>query len=111
MNHQFMLGHVYMFFDVTLGLDIDYCKAISAAIFDGNVVNIEYKEVTTETRFKELAAGNVDVLLGNTSPTIQNDVKEATSGVGFSFSQPYFYAGLTMGGVPPYVFHSASSSL
>jgi general L-amino acid transport system substrate-binding protein len=87
-------------------LDIDYCKAISAAIFNGNVGNIVYKVVTTETRFLELAAGNVDVLLGNTAPSIQNDVKEATSGFGFTFSQPYFYAGLTMGGVPPYVFNS-----
>jgi ABC-type amino acid transport substrate-binding protein len=93
-----------MTFDSMLGLDIDYCKAFSAAIFDVNVQNIVYQEVTPETRFAELAAGNIDVLFGITSPSIQNDVKEATSGFGFSFSQPYFYAGLTMGGVPPYVF-------
>ena len=91
-------------FDFVIGFDIDYCKAISAAIFNGKVDDtIEYKVVNTETRFIELANGEIDVLLGTSTPSIQNDVKEATSGIGFTFSQPYFYAGLTMGGVPPYV--------
>jgi ABC-type amino acid transport substrate-binding protein len=84
----YVFSCVFMAYDSMLGLDLDYCKAILAAIFDGSVDNIEYKEVTPETRFTELTAGNIDVLLGNTSPSIQNDVMEATSGFGFTFSQP-----------------------
>jgi hypothetical protein len=49
-----------------------------------------------------LANGDVDVLSRLTTVTASRDILEPTAGVGFSFSQPHFYDGLTFGGIPPY---------
>jgi len=92
------------------GLDIDFCKAISAAIFDGVTSSVVYSVLPATDRFIALAEGQVDVLSRITTLTLERDVNEPTSGVGFSFSQPDFYDGLSFGGIPPYVAFISISS-
>jgi len=55
------------------GFDIDYCKALAVAIFnDPNAV--EYRPLTASARFTALAAGEIDVLIRNTTWTFTRDV-------------------------------------
>lgn len=83
------------------GLDVDFCKAVSAAIFNGVSDDIDYRVLPAVDRFTALANGNVDILSRTTTWNIERDVEEATTGIGFSFSQPNFYDGVAVGGVPP----------
>lgn len=85
------------------GLDVDFCKALSAAIFDGVTSTIRYEVLPATDRFLALAEGKVDVLSRITTVTLARDVNEPDARVGFSFSQPNFYDGLSFGGIPPYV--------
>jgi len=74
---------------------------LSAAIFDGVTDSVIYVDLPATERWTQLASGEVDVLSRVTTWTFDRDVKEETSGVGFSFSQPDFYDGLTYSGIPP----------
>jgi general L-amino acid transport system substrate-binding protein len=84
------------------GFDVDFCKALSAAIFDGVTDTVEYTDLSHAERFVALAAGDVDVLSRFTTVTLDRDVYESASRQGFHFTQPNFYDGMTFGGVPPY---------
>ena len=70
-------------------------------MFNGETNNIVYVEVDAKDRFISLKTGQVDLLSGSTTFSLTHDVKESTSGAGFSFTQPYFYNGLSFGGIPP----------
>lgn len=82
------------------GFDVDLCKTLSAAIF-GGVVQVEYVDLLSSERFSALARGDVDVLSRITTRTYSREVKEPTTGIGFEYSMPYFYDGMSFGGVPP----------
>ena len=84
------------------GMDVDHCQALSAAIFDGATKHVVYHILPETERFKALARGDVDCLCRVTSRTFQRNVKEPTTGVGFSFSPAIFYDGLSFGGIPPF---------
>jgi len=84
------------------GFDVDFCKALSAAIFDGITDTVEYTDLSASERFIALANGDVDVLSRLTTVTLSRDVNEDATGQGFHFSQPNFYDGMTFGGIPPY---------
>jgi general L-amino acid transport system substrate-binding protein len=84
------------------GFDIDFCKALSAAIFDGVTDTIEYTDLSASERFVALADGDVDVLSRLTTVTLERDVNETATGQGFNFAQPNFYDGMLFGGIPPY---------
>jgi len=84
------------------GFDVDYCKALSAALFNGETDKVEYTDLSSSERFVSLGAGDVDVLSRVTTHTFGRDVLESASGVGFSFSRPNFYDGMTFGGVPAF---------
>ncbi|CAB9507365.1 extracellular solute-binding protein [Seminavis robusta] len=73
------------------GMDVDYCHALAASLFQGDASAVEFSELTNATEgFQLLAQNKLDVLAG--APwTLQNDVREPTTGLGFAFSQPYFY--------------------
>lgn len=88
--------------DLILGFDVDFCKALSAAIFNGETDTVVYSDLPAADRFVALENGDVDVLSRLTTVTLSRDINEPSAGVGFSFSQPNFYDGLTFGGVPPY---------
>ena len=54
------------------GFDIDYCKAIAAAVL-GDPDAVEYRPLTAEQRFTALQAGEIDVLIRNTTWTSERD--------------------------------------
>jgi hypothetical protein len=92
------------------GYDVDYCRAVSAAIFHGRGSTV-YVPVTSTNRFKLLASGNIDLLSWDTTWNYQRDVDEPSTKsldrapqnvkhTGFTFTQPNFYTGLQFGGVP-----------
>jgi general L-amino acid transport system substrate-binding protein len=69
------------------GFDVDYCRALAAAIFnDPNAV--EFRPLTAAARFTALAAGEVDVLIRNTTWTFLRDVDLKTN-----FAPTTFYDG------------------
>ncbi|CAB9527911.1 extracellular solute-binding protein [Seminavis robusta] len=75
------------------GFEIDLCRALSTSLFQGGPNNIQFIEVKEpQDGFALLASGAIDVLAGVTSSN-QNRVKEPTTGLGSSFSVPYFYNG------------------
>lgn len=73
------------------GMGADYCYALSASIFHGDLRRVTFIKVENEEEgFQALDNGTVDVLAGG-KMTLQADVKEALTGKGFTFSLPYFY--------------------
>jgi len=72
------------------GFDIDFCKAIAAAIFDDPEA-MEVIATTGTTRFPALQSGEVDVLIRNTTWTISRDTS-----LGFDFGPTTFYDGQGM---------------
>ena len=67
------------------GFDVDYAKAIAAAIG----VDVEYVPLTAGERLTALQAGQIDVLLRNTTWTLTRDSKE----LGLNFCPTTFYDG------------------
>lgn len=69
------------------GLDIEFCQALAAAIFD-DPKKVVFKPLTAKERFTALQSGEVDVLARNTTWTIGRD-----SSLGLSFTGVNFYDG------------------
>ena len=76
---------------VRKGIDVDFAKALAAAIFDGDATKVDYIVVPAQERFQKLQNGDVDVLARVTTITMERDVKEKTTGHGFTFSTPMFH--------------------
>lgn len=72
------------------GFDIDYCRAIAAAVL-GDANAVEVRPTTAQERFPVLQAGEVDVLIRNTTWTISRDTS-----LGFNFAPTTFYDGQGM---------------
>lgn len=72
------------------GFDIDFCKAIAAAIFDDPNA-FEVVATTGQSRFPALQSGEVDVLIRNTTWTLSRDTS-----LGFDFAPTTFYDGQGM---------------
>jgi general L-amino acid transport system substrate-binding protein len=72
-----------------LGLDVDVCKAVAAAVL-GDPDKVEYRDLNSSERFAALASGEVDLLSRNTTMTLSRD---ATGGNGLSFAPTTFYDG------------------
>ncbi|HEX9923408.1 MAG TPA: amino acid ABC transporter substrate-binding protein [Anaerolineae bacterium] len=72
------------------GFDIDYCKAVAAAVL-GDGEAIEVRQTTAQERFPVLQSGEVDVLIRNTTWTISRDTS-----LGFNFVPTTFYDGQGM---------------
>jgi general L-amino acid transport system substrate-binding protein len=69
------------------GLDVDYCKAIAAAVF-GDPGKVKYVPTTAKERFTALQSGEIDVLVRNTTWTIARD-----SSLGLIFAGVNYYDG------------------
>lgn len=69
------------------GFDVDFCRAIAAAIF-GDADAVEYTPLTAPTRLPALSAGEVDVLIRNTTWTLSRDTQN-----GLDFGPTTFYDG------------------
>ena len=82
------------------GYDVDYCRAIAAAIFGGDSSRVVFTYLQSIDRFMALSVDAVDVLSRVTTHTLSRDVKEPTTGVGMTFTSPTFYDGAAFGGDP-----------
>ncbi len=69
------------------GFDVDYCRALAAAIF-GDPSKVEYRPLTAKERFTALQSGEIDILSRNTTWTLVRDT-ELTG----NFVQTTFYDG------------------
>ena len=72
-------------------MDIDFCHALAAGLFEGDSESVVFVElIDAPDAFVALANDDADVVAGVTW-NLQHDIREPTTGMGFSFSQPYFY--------------------
>ncbi len=69
------------------GFDIDFCKALSAAVF-GDTESVEYRPLNAKQRFTALQSGEIDVLIRNTTWTLTRDTE-----LGANFAPTTFYDG------------------
>ncbi len=69
------------------GFEVDYCRAIAAAVL-GDREAVQFVPVSPTERFPALQAGEVDVLIRNTSHTFSRDAD-----LGFDFAAIYYFDG------------------
>ena len=69
------------------GFDIDFCRAVAAAIF-GDPTKVEFRPLSAKERFTALQTGEIDVLIRNTTWTLTRDTE-----VGANFVHTTFYDG------------------
>ncbi len=70
-----------------VGLDVDVCRAVSAAIF-GDSEKVKYVPLSTQQRFTALQSGEVDILSNNTTMTLTRD-----TALGLDFTAITYYDG------------------
>jgi general L-amino acid transport system substrate-binding protein len=66
------------------GLDVDYCRAIAAAIFN-DTSKVAFVPLSSKDRFTALQSGQVDVLLRNTTWTSERDTSLGVTFTGINF--------------------------
>jgi general L-amino acid transport system substrate-binding protein len=69
------------------GLDIDFCRAVAAAIFN-DATKVKFVPLTAKDRFTALQSGEVDVLARNTTWTSSRDTS-----LGLNFGPVNYYDG------------------
>lgn len=69
------------------GLDVDFCKAVAAAIF-GDVTKVKFTPLSAKERFTALQSGEVDILSRNTTWTMSRDTS-----LGLKFAGVTYYDG------------------
>ncbi len=67
------------------GLDVDYCRAIAAAVL-GDATKVKFVPLDATSRFESLKSGAVDVLVRNTTWTLSRD---STAGLDFEATNYY----------------------
>ena len=72
------------------GFDVDFCRVVAAAIL-GDATKVEFFPLTAEARFPALQAGEIDLMVRNTTWTATRDGQE---GANFLFTT--FYDGQGM---------------
>lgn len=71
------------------GFDADFCRAIALAIF-GDAAKLEMPQVAAADRFPKIQAGEIDVLVRNTTISQERDTKQ-----GADFGPVLYYDGQT----------------
>ena len=69
------------------GFDVDYCRALAAAIFN-DASKVEFRPLSAQDRFTALQSGEIDVLSRNTTWTLSRDAS-----LGLDFGPTLFYDG------------------
>ena len=69
------------------GLDVDYCRAIAAAVL-GDATKLRFVPLTAQNRFTALQSGEIDVLLRNSTQTFLRDAS-----IGLHIGPVNFYDG------------------
>ena len=67
------------------GLDIEYCKAVAAAIGLDPATDIEYVEASASDRFEKLSSEEIDVLIRTTTWTTSRDAELNADFAGINF--------------------------
>lgn len=70
-----------------LGLDVDVCRAVAAALF-GDASKVKFSPLTAKERFTALQSGEIDVLSRNTTWTSSRD-----AAMGMNFTGVTYYDG------------------
>ena len=84
-GNQAVPGFGFLLEDGTFsGFDIDYCRALAAAIF-GDVSKVEIRPLTAAERFTALQTGEIDVLSRNTTWSLLRDTELGTNFVATTF--------------------------
>ncbi|HHY48244.1 MAG TPA: amino acid ABC transporter substrate-binding protein [Alphaproteobacteria bacterium] len=73
--------------NVWTGIEVDYCRALAAAIFNDPDA-VRYTPLTSQERFTALSAGEIDVLSRTTTWTMSRDTQ-----LGIKFVGTMFYDG------------------
>jgi general L-amino acid transport system substrate-binding protein len=66
------------------GFDVDFCRAMAAAIFDDPTA-IRFRPLTAQERFTALQSGEIDILSRNTTWTFTRDVSVGVEFVGVNY--------------------------
>jgi general L-amino acid transport system substrate-binding protein len=69
------------------GFDVDYCRAVAAAVF-GDPSKVKYTPLDATERFPALQSGEIDLLVRNTTWTMSRDTT-----LGFTFAGVNYYDG------------------
>ncbi|MCW5720037.1 MAG: amino acid ABC transporter substrate-binding protein [Devosia sp.] len=69
------------------GLEVDFCRAVAAAIFD-DADKVRYTPLTSQERFAALSAGEIDILSRTTTWTMSRDTN-----LGITFIGTMYYDG------------------
>ena len=69
------------------GLEVDFCKAVAAAIFN-DASKVRYTPLTSQERFTALSAGEIDILSRTTTWTMSRDTQ-----LGIKFVGTMYYDG------------------
>src|ERR1700746_1203189 len=70
-----------------VGFDVDFCRAIAAAIFN-DPKKVKFVPLTTANRFTALQSGEIDVLARHTTWTLSRDTS-----LGIDFAAVHYYDG------------------
>ncbi len=73
--------------NVWAGLEVDFCRAVAAAIFN-DAEAVRYTPLTSQERFAALSAGEIDILSRTTTWTMSRDTD-----LGISFLGTMYYDG------------------
>jgi general L-amino acid transport system substrate-binding protein len=73
--------------NVWAGLEVDFCRAVAAAIFN-DAGKVRYTPLTSQERFAALSAGEIDILSRTTTWTMSRDTD-----LGISFIGTMYYDG------------------
>jgi general L-amino acid transport system substrate-binding protein len=66
------------------GLDVDFCRAVAAAIFN-DAAKVKFVALTARDRFTALQTGDVDVLVRNTTWTLSRDTQLGLNATGINY--------------------------
>jgi general L-amino acid transport system substrate-binding protein len=66
------------------GLDVDYCRAVAAAVL-GDGSKVKFVPTTPKERFTALNSGEIDVLIRSTTWTLQRDSAQGLTFTGVSY--------------------------
>src|SRR5438270_7651021 len=69
------------------GLDVDFCRALAAAIFN-DPTKVKFTPLSTKDRFTALQSGEIDVLSRNSTWTLSRDTS-----LGLNFAAITYYDG------------------
>ena len=75
------------------GFDVDYCRAIAAAVFGNKKDTVNFVPLTSAKRFEDLRYGIIDVLIRVTTHTLSRDSATDNGGEGANFAPTIFYDG------------------